>query len=384
MLPVLLVCTAASAATWEWAPRVEGGYKYSDNYRLDPPGEEIDVSGAQADARLTLRTIDPRTNIEITPRIRATYFPDESDFDSTDYFLHGLFEDTTPRRRVGVRADFSQEDVIRSELPDTVFEGDLGDPRSVDSGRTRTIERNRRDLIRVNPYFSYDFTQRYRLELEARYVDATFDSEAQGSFQDFTDAGASAGLGFQMSQRSRLTFRALASQYETASRTDAYGAQAEWATDFSPTARMYVSLGGQQTEPERGDSQTNVIGGIGGRWTSQRNALFLDLTSSVGPISAGTVIERRQLRMRIDHDVSPRLALVFGLRAVRDEDVDDDGSYPTREYAVADAGLEWRWQRYLAFTATYNYRWQEYSNEPSDASANGFLIGVVYEPKRRD
>lgn len=381
-LPLFLACAAASAATWEWAPRIEGGYKYNDNYRLDPPGSEIDVSGAEADAQLALRTIDPRTTIEITPRIRATYFPDESDFDSTDYFLRGLFEDATPRRRAGVRAEFSDEDVIRSELPDTEFEGDLGDPQLVDSGRT--IERNRRDLIRVNPYFSYDLTQRFRLDLEARYVDATFDREIAGSFQDFTDASASAGLGFQSSQRSRLMFRALASQYETTFDTDAYGAQAEWTTDFSPTARMYVSLGAQQTSPARGEGHTNVIGGIGGRWTSQRNALFLDLTSSVGPISAGTVVERHQLRLRIDHDVSPRLALVFGLRALRDEDIDDDGSYPTREYATTDAGLEWRWQRYLAFTATYNYRWRKYSNEPSDASANGFLIGVVYEPKRRD
>lgn len=382
MLPVFMACTAASAATWEWAPRVEGGYKYDDNFRLNLPGDEIDVSGIEADARLTLRTIDPRTTIEVTPRIRATYFPEESDVDSTDYFLRGLFQDATPRRRVGASVDLSDDNVIRSELPDTQFEGDLGDPQGVDSGRT--IERNRRELIRVAPYFSYDLTQRYRMELEARYVDARFDREVSGAFQDFTDIGGSAGLGFQMSQRSRLTFRALASRYETRFETQAYAAQAEWGMDFSPTSHMYVTLGGQQTEPERGDSQTNLLGGVGGRWTSQRNALFLDLTSSVRPITAGTVVERRQLRLRIDHDVSPRLALVFGLRVLRDEDIEDDGSYPTRQYATANAGLEWRWQRYLAFTATYNYRWQEYANETSDASSNGFLIGLVYEPKRRD
>jgi hypothetical protein len=26
--------------------------------------------------------------------------------------------------------------------------------------------------------------------------------------------------------------------------------------------------------------------------------------------------------------------------------------------------------------------WQEYADEPSDASANGFLLGFIYEPKR--
>ena len=101
-------------------------------------------------------------------------------------------------------------------------------------------------------------------------------------------------------------------------------------------------------------------------------------------MAAGTVVERHQLRLRIDHDVSPRFSLLFGRARRCDEDIDDDGDYPDREYATADAGFEWRWQRFFAFTAKYKYQWQEYADEPSDASSNGFLIGVVYEPKRRD
>jgi hypothetical protein len=85
---------------------------------------------------------------------------------------------------------------------------------------------------------------------------------------------------------------------------------------------MYIRLGAQQTEPENGQSDTNVIGGLGGRWTSPRNALFLDLTRSVGPIAAGTVVERHQLRVLLDHDVSPRLSLLLGARASRDEEIE--------------------------------------------------------------
>src|SRR5262245_14811774 len=75
-IPVVLACSAAQAANWEFAPRVEAGYRYNDNYRLDLPGGEIEVSGAEGDAALTIRTLDPRTHFEITPRIQATYFPD--------------------------------------------------------------------------------------------------------------------------------------------------------------------------------------------------------------------------------------------------------------------------------------------------------------------
>jgi hypothetical protein len=382
-LPVLLASWSAGAVNWEVAPRVLGGYRYSDNYRLEPTGSEIDVSGAEADAQVTLRNVDPRTRFEVTPRIRSTYFPDEREEDSTDYFLGTKLFDETPRRRMGIDAAFSREDVVRTELPSAGdVGGDLGDPQTGDAGRT--LQRNRRDLIRVAPSFAYDFTERYRMELEARYVDAAFDKQFANAQQDFTDAGVSAGFGYRYSQRSSLLFRALTSRYKTNFDTDAYGGDVEWSTDFSPTSRMYVRLGAQNTKPESGSGDTSIISGIGGRWASQRNVLFLDLTRSVGPIAAGTIVERHQLRLRIDHDVSPRVALLFGARASRDEEIDGGGTYPTRDYATAEAGVEWRVQRFLSITASYNYRWQEYEDEPSDRSANGFLIGIVYEPKRPD
>ncbi|MFL6576403.1 MAG: hypothetical protein ACJ8MR_07290, partial [Povalibacter sp.] len=118
--------------------------------------------------------------------------------------------------------------------------------------------------------------------------------------------------------------------------------------------------------------------------SSQRNQLFLDLTLTVEPISAGTVVERYQLRLRLDHDISPRVALVFGLRGAHDQDVDDASTYPTRKFASGEVGVEWRVQRVLSLTATYNRLWQEYEDEPADRNSNGFLISLVYEPKRTD
>ena len=37
-----------------------------------------------------------------------------------------------------------------------------------------------------------------------------------------------------------------------------------------------------------------------------------------------------------------------------------------------------------ALTATYNRLWQEYEDETADRNSNGFLISLVYEPKRTD
>jgi len=379
-LPVLFAGGQAAAANWELAPRVSAGYLYNDNYRLEQAGGEIEVSGAEVEAAATLRTIDPRTTFEITPRIDATFFPDEREQESTDYYVDGVFEDKTPRHKIGIEANFASEDVVRSELPGPNVGGGLGDPQSTDSGVT--LQENRRDLVRVSPYFSWDMTQRTRLELEARYLDANYDKHYTGSQEDFSEFGASAGLAWLLSPRNSLTFRALGGRFETNFYTDSYGGEIEWGTEFSETSRMYIRVGGASTKPENGVSSTNVIGGIGGQWTSQRNVLFLDLTRQITPISAGTVVDRYQLRLRLKHDVSQRIGVLVGGRASRDEEIQGLGDYPTRKYAAAEAGIEWRVLRALSVTATYNYRWQEYADEPSDRSGNGFLIGIVYEPKR--
>lgn len=383
LFAALAAASNATAANWEVAPRVEAGYRYSDNYHLGPPGTEIEVDGGEADAQLTLRSLDPRTQIAITPRVLATYFPDQPADDSVDYYLDAHLQDQTPRRRLGLGGEFSREDVSRSELPGGGDgSGDLGEPTEGDSGRV--VERNRRNFGRIAPFFRYDVTQRQRIELDAQYLQADFEKEIPGAQQDYSRASMSAGWGYQFSERSAVMLRGLASRYETTFDADSYGAYLQWDTNVSETSRAYGRLGAQQTEGQNGETETNVLVGIGGSWNSPRNTLFLDLTRSVEPVAAGTIVERYQLRMQIDHDVTPRLTLLLGARGSHDEEIADAGTFPTRKYAAAEGGFEWRVLRNFALTATYSYRWQEYADELSDRSANSFLIGLVYEPKRLD
>jgi hypothetical protein len=376
-----LAAGSASAANWEVAPRVEAGYRYSDNYHLGPPGTEVEVSGAEADAAVTFRTLDPRTQIEITPSVQGTYFGSDSDDNLANYYLDASVIDKTPRRRIGVTGEVSREDVTRSELPEGgAGGGDLGSPPEGDSGRF--VQHNERTFARIAPFFSYDVSQRQVVDFAAHYVRADFESQLDGAQVDWSDAGVEAGWGYQVSERSTFSLRGVASRYETVFDTDAYGAYVQWDTKFTENSRAYVRVGAQQTEPEIGESDTNVLAGIGGSWNTLRNHLFIDLTRTVQPVSAGTVVERYQLRMQIDHEVSPRVSLLLAARGSRDEDIAQTGTFPTRKYAAAEGGFEWRVLRNFAVTATYGYRWQEYADELSDRSANTFLIGLVYEPKR--
>ncbi|HEU4652545.1 MAG TPA: hypothetical protein VFS47_01080 [Steroidobacteraceae bacterium] len=368
---------AVEAANWEFAPAVLGGYRYDDNYRLSQPGDEIEVSGAEVDATMLFRTIDPRTKVEIAPRVRATYFPNEGDEDSTDYFLRGSVEDRTPRRAMGVDASFAHEDVVRTEFS-TEPQGSLGNP---DVATSTTFLRNQRDLYQVTPSFSYDLSQRQRIGVDGQYTHASFDNNYAGAQVDFTQANLGVGWTFIASQRNSFTLRGIAAHYDTVDTAEAYGAQAEWGTQLSPTSRMYVRIGAQNTKPENRDSSTNMLAGLGGDWMGERNHLFLDLTRTVNAVAAGSVVERTELRFRLNHDISERITMLLGARGIRDEGIHST-AYPKRNYVTGQAGLEWRAQRSIAFTATYTYRWQDDERFPTDVSANGFLIGVLYQPKR--
>src|SRR5262245_48123934 len=124
----------ASAADWEFNPTLEAGYLYDDNYRLASPGNEIKVSGPLADAQLEIRALTQTGEFSFTPRIHATYFPDESDLDAVDYFANVDWQLRGQRTETRVLAEFAQQDIVDTEQPDVDAGGDLGEPDFGDSG----------------------------------------------------------------------------------------------------------------------------------------------------------------------------------------------------------------------------------------------------------
>jgi hypothetical protein len=382
---VLLAASASAvhAQNWQFEPRLQLGYEYNDNYRLDFPGEEIEVSGGLLDVSLPLRLLDPTTKAEIAPRVRATLFPDERDEDSTDYFVNGLLEHRTQRQVFGNNGDVSRQDVVRSDLPDSSIDSNLGDPDGGDSGRV--VQRNRRDMIRARPYWQYEVSERHRAELGGYYYDADYEKFYVDGPRDFQDYGVNAGWGYRFSPRSMLIGRLRASRYETVFESEAYGAEAEWRTDYSQTSHLYVRLGGQRTDlGNGGESETNVIAGVGGRWVWPTTTAFVDLTQTVGPTSGGSVVERTQARFRLERAVKPRLSIFGGARGIHDEGVSERSTYPTRDYLTGELGFDWRVTRTWSVLGVYNYIWQEYDDEPSDTASNAISLGVVYEPGRRE
>jgi hypothetical protein len=382
----LQAVSSAQAQNWEFDPRLQLGYEFNDNYRLDIPGNEIEVSGGALDASLPFSLLSPIRKIEISPRVRATYFPDEPEQDSTDYFLGAVLEQRTERQLFGFKGNWSRQDVVRSELPGTEIDSGLGEPTIGDAGQVSV--RNKRDSILAEPYWHFDLDQRNRVEAGAYYVDADFENnpaDVPPRFRqlDFSDTGAYVGWGYALSQRSRLTFRGRASRYETTLEADAYGGEVEWRSNYTQTSNLYVRVGAQQTELSTAGSsaETNIIAGVGGQWKWPTTNLFADLTRSVGPNATGAVIERSELRLRMSRAIRPRFSILAGARATSDATIGDI-VYPERDYLTGEVGFDWRLTRSWSLVGEYQYIWQEYSDDPSDTSSNSIILGIVYEPGR--
>jgi hypothetical protein len=389
-----LAATPAIGAPWEFNPRLEAGYLYDDNYRLASPGAETSVNGPLADVAVELRTITQTGEFSLTPRVRATYFPDESQLDAVDYFALLNWERRGQRVNSLVRADFSEQDTVRSEQPSVDSGGGLGQPDIGDAGRV--LVENRRRRIELRPSFTFDISERRELQFEAGHADVSFDEQVDGAQVDYTVSDVALGLLTRLSERNSLTARLRGTRYEidVFEPTNGYGAELQWDRQTTTETRSYFRIGGQQVEIDTVDPATNVlirdekvaiVGGAGMNWLLGRNELFLDLSRNVGASSAGSIVTRDQLRLRWVRAITPRLSLLAGLRGTRDEDLDEGAAstFTERSYATGDVGLQWRWQEEFSLRVAYDYTWQEFRTAAEDATSSGAIVSVLYQPLQR-
>lgn len=382
-----IVGGGAGAAEHTVNPRVELGYTADDNYRMSLPGNEIEVSGALMQAQLQIKNTGLLNEFTLTPRVRATYFPNTRTEDSNDYFLSLEHAYKGQRSRAQTRLRYSDQTVFISELPgsDPSEQPIPGD--TTDSGRISI--RNRRQLIDFLPSYEHDFSERRRLELQARYLDVSFDRNIAQEQTGFQQMEGSVGMAFARTTRTTLTARTRASLYNprlTSNNAFGYGLELEWAKQISEKSTSYLRIGGQQTELERSPTDkvytTDYLAAIGGRWKGPLYEVFVDLARDVGPNASGFMVARDQLQLRWLRRFTQRVNGYIGVRGIRDEALDDTVNYARRTYANGNIGLEWRIRRQISIAASYDHTWQEFADETGNRVSRGVLFSIIYEPNR--
>lgn len=401
----------ALAADVAWSPRVGVMGVYNDNNRLtDVPGQEIEVAGAVIDAQITVLAETPRTNFSLTPRLRSSFYPGDQTEEADDQFVYLDWGHATERTRLRLGADYSRVVTFSSFYPEPQVSagssggsqpfdpldpggasssGDsLGDP-DLGVGVGQSTGKNRQQRLAVRPEVRFDLSPRHAVEFRLDYVDVSYDEQVQGDREDFTSTRGTLGYRWTLSQTQNLLLRTSYGQYDPVDddSRDGYGVDGRWSYNLSETAEAYARLGFNRVETQdeaTGDSgwETGFTGGAGVRWTWEVTDLWLDASQFLNPDSSGDLVTRTEMRLQIGRRITEAVRVTAAGRVMQDTGATDADDFRDRTYAAGSLGFEWRWARQWLLRGSYDYRWREYDQAPTNAESNAFSLGVVWQPGR--
>jgi hypothetical protein len=387
----VLCAATASAADWEWNPRVALGGTYNDNFNFSTVrADRVSLWGTNLDAQVELVVDGPRTQFKFTPEVQENYYPGHTYEDSNNELLSLYFQEQGLTYNAGIYGNWTSRLLVYTGLPTTTIVGDLGQPQQ-QQGAALATSAFRQDLLNLSPYFNLQLTPRTHLQLTAGFVDSTFNVQ-QTDYINSTNVGGSAGIAYDVTPTASLSLTGTGSRFEPSIgfASDTYGVQAEWDGHFSPTQQYYLRLGGDRTfisEPAgspSGDAISGLIAGAGVHWSLQVTEVFLDATRSVAPGGSGFAVTEDQLRLAANRRLTQKFAVFVGVRGIRYSPLDMSvESVPTQTYVVGRTGFEWRIRRWLSLIAAYNYTNAKVSNNAA-ADVDQVSLSIVYEPNRRE
>ncbi len=377
----------AAAANWEFLPRIEAGGTYNDNYRLaNASAEKLRVYGPYLDAQVSAALQSEASKLEIIPRVRSDLFPGDHADQSTDGYLDIDGDYKTPRSDLGGHAQYSDETVIYSELLPATFPGvALGEVVQGVSGLVSV--RNRRQLGRVQPRYSYDLTERKHLILTADLTHVSYQRKLPGEV-DYNDYQGAAGLAFDVSPLSVFTVSGRADHFVPRfgnPPTTRYGADLQWDLR-EQIMHYYARLGASHTQSQatRSASRNGIIGGMGVDLRYPITEVTIDAQRDFAPSAAGAVVITDVARFRVLHAFEPRFSGFVGANALRQR---GQSGLPGlaiagEDYVAAEAGVDYQITQSYRIQATYDLTWQRFQGTPS-ASSNAVALAFIYQPLSR-
>jgi hypothetical protein len=393
LVSTLAATQSAHAADWIFDPRVSLSANYITNYGLDLGNAQgANVAGPIFDAGVRIRYIDPLTQFEITPRARSTVYPGHAQDQSNDQFINSRFEHDWRTAQLTVDGFYWRQDILQSYLPST----EVGTPLGQNTGGAdlgAINQKIRQDFLFLTPGLMLDLTPRERIELRTQFMDIDYSKQVPGNNEDFKNYAGSAGWQYSITQLSTITVRGTGTKLSptAGSGAETYGLEGEWRTRSSEVLQAYARLGvdhttfdsvaGSQSFAYNRSSATSYAGGVGLSRKFVRNDLFVDVDRTVSPNSAGAVVARNELRLRLEHEFNARMSAYVGLRGIKEDALGNSTAFVSQRYGRAAIGYEWRITREFSLVPEYAYTTLKQGNFGAPGS-NSVMISLVYEPHR--
>ena len=438
LISLLLFSEFAAAAAWDWGSQISITGRSNDNPTLVVGSEGTESLSTTIQGNIVRATSN--SNIEITPRISRSYFPD-SDFkelENTDIFLGVNSNWTRPRTRFSLNLRFDDESILSSE-----------DRFDDDAGGTSLRADDTRNRISIAPGFTWTISELDRVSINTSFSRTDHELDFTGradtdysvlsisylrSISERQQLGLVAGFSRNDSEQLRLvvdfdnnTGLNFTRPSLNTNETDGANLNLNYVFTVSPELSLNMQVGRQESDTLTKGSAAFLIGTdptifLGENcnitptalddsgafiWFEYDNCrrdvsstqysfditrtfavskLRFALLQSVFPGATGTPVERVQASVTGDHKFSEKLTGRSRLSIWDQEAITFDNNSTTNRNLRGEFSLDWIVSRNWAVGAEYVFRERERPSSNVDASTItvdsnqfGFYIRYFFE-----
>lgn len=390
VLLLLMALAEPALANWRIFPQIGVGAEYDSNSRLTPDGISQSASGFGANVQATFFYESPLTDLTLTPELRFTAFDSGNEsLDSNDQFLEFRFNHLRQRANFRVRGDLSNESVRTAERSPVDF--DIDDPDEIpDDDSARVFDTNKRQRIKIVPEFRYDITERFAAGLRVRFRDVGYDNTTTSGLNEYTDTRLEGIVDYKWTPKDTFSLTAYGRRYELDSPTptgvtdiSGSGFTLGYSRALSQRTRVSFDIGGDTTESQTGQDETNPIGRFSIVHQLLRTRIIGSYQRNVAGGGSGQLSLRDAISLNFSRDVTEKLVVSGGARIYRTDSIDSvAAALNDRDYMQLRALMDLRLSR--SFSVQFDYRYTRVDREVAvtDADSNQFNIWVNWHPGR--
>ena len=379
------------AQQWLFTPVVEIGVQHIDNPRLIEGDVDTDnITGGMVDVAAEMRRNTQISSILFRPAAAIYRYSGDSDEDSESYFMDFDANRTGQRSQWRFTANFSQQQVFRGETTSSEID-DPGVDDSDQTGTGRTFERRERDLWRVRPGATFNFTERTALKLDFNYLNAQYDTQEVGEAVDYWNGRADASIVRALTPDSDLEFGVFASRYDPDrlnGETDSTGVRARYQKEVSDISTFFIEVGAQNSDvpsvvnPGTESSESSFLWSMGYARQLQRTRWRFDIGQAVTPSGSGVLVERDQFRVSMQHQLRPRWALMLSAVALNTGGVAEEDIVTTndRDYLQGRVALAYEMSLNWTVEGLYGLTYQDFADIEGDAQEHEVRLSLIYRP----
>jgi len=425
LLPAMLLFSHNSQAfDWLFQPDFDTSERYTDNLRMqiNPTRDNFITTLSPS---LLVGLIDKNQELKTSFKWNELIYhgdPNMDDFgEKIADFSH---EFTAERFKTSLAAKYAEESSLNTQLEQ--------------DGSGNLQLQVPRFTISVSPQFTYNFTEKYALQLSYNYLDVSFDKDPEAflnsfNYSDYQNHQVSATAIHAYSDRlsfnltgaySRFTSPtdlsqnisgnflgtpvdlSIESNYKQTSTNLTYQAGAEYI--FDEKTQLSASAGLRDTETTTEIRQTTTYNpeippflenfsvnstpkpdkGIGYVYSANlaRNEewgkLILSADQQVTPSSNGNQRQTSSYSAKLNYDLTERWTTGIDTRYLLSDNAStNNDTRNNRTYFTVTPNIRWNWTPEINLNLSYSYRHQQYDNRDEPSISNNVQLQFSYQPK---